>query len=237
MRVKLRSHSVEHRHIVLLVVLTAASGAVDSASYLGLDHVFTSNMTGNWVVLAFAITGAKGFAVKKPGLSFLGFLVGALIAGRTARHCDLSRSRPDWPVLLPLALTFCALVQLAVMFSWLIGGSKSTHADVFVFLLAVSMGCQGGAVRTLGVSDLPTVVITSTVTGLTCDSLFGAGHRTRWRRRAAAVGAFFFGALVGAAIGWIRRPLSLLASAGFIVGVVSAAHVLFPPRSSEEESL
>ena len=49
------------RHAILadrlsvgLLVLTAVSGTVDAVSYLGLGHVFTANMTGNVVLLAFA---------------------------------------------------------------------------------------------------------------------------------------------------------------------------------------
>jgi len=38
----------------LLLALTAVTGFVDAVSYLALEHVFTANMTGNIVFLAFA---------------------------------------------------------------------------------------------------------------------------------------------------------------------------------------
>ena len=44
--------------MALLMVMTAITGFVDAVSYLGLGHVFTANMTGNIVLLGFAISGA-----------------------------------------------------------------------------------------------------------------------------------------------------------------------------------
>ena len=38
-----------------LLALTFTAGLVDAASYLGLGHVFTANMTGNVVLLGFGI--------------------------------------------------------------------------------------------------------------------------------------------------------------------------------------
>ena len=46
-----------------LLVLTAVSGTVDAVSYLGLGHVFTANMTGNVVFLAFAAAGAPNISI------------------------------------------------------------------------------------------------------------------------------------------------------------------------------
>jgi uncharacterized membrane protein YoaK (UPF0700 family) len=220
--------STEDKQVVLLVVLTAVSGIIDSASYLGLDRVFTSNMTGNWVVLAFALSGAKGIAVARLGLSFVGFLAGAIIAGRLARF-HWGKNRDGWPFALTVGLVFSAVVQLIAMLIWVAEGTVPSSADLLAFLLATSMGCQGGAVRLLGVADLPTVVITSTVTGLSGDSLFGTGHLTRWRRRAGAVAAFFSGGLVGAGIGRLNRPVSLVAGIAILVGVAGASQRLFPP--------
>ncbi len=48
----------ESRLTRALLVLTAATGLIDAVSYLALGHVFTANMTGNVVFLAFAVAGA-----------------------------------------------------------------------------------------------------------------------------------------------------------------------------------
>jgi uncharacterized membrane protein YoaK (UPF0700 family) len=229
------AHEVEspqRRQVVLLAGLTAVSGAVDSASYLGLGHVFTSNMTGNWVVIAFALQGAKIPNLSRLSLSFVGFVVGAMISGR------INRSRPAqegeaWPQEVSVSLIISAALQIAVLFLWLgIGAADPVAADVFALLLAVSMGCQGGAVRTLGVVDMPTVVITSTVSGLSGDSVFGAGHQTRWKRRSAAVGAFFLGGLIGAMVGGSNHALSLIVSVLGLSVVVVGARRLLPAMES-----
>ncbi|MFF3571934.1 YoaK family protein [Nocardia jiangxiensis] len=60
------------------------SGMVDAISYLGLGHVFTANMTGNVVILGFAAARTPGFSVAGSLLSLAAFLVGSVLAGRTA---------------------------------------------------------------------------------------------------------------------------------------------------------
>ena len=56
--------------------LTFATGMLDAVGYLGLDRVFTGNMTGNVVILAMALTGADGLPVVGPLLAPLFVLPG-----------------------------------------------------------------------------------------------------------------------------------------------------------------
>ena len=65
---------------VVLILLAFASGLVDAASYLGLGHVFTANMTGNILLLGFATAGASGFSTTACLVSIGAFLVGAGVA-------------------------------------------------------------------------------------------------------------------------------------------------------------
>jgi uncharacterized membrane protein YoaK (UPF0700 family) len=46
--------------LVALGLLTLVTGLVDAACYLGLGRVFTANMTGNVVLLAFGAAGTQG---------------------------------------------------------------------------------------------------------------------------------------------------------------------------------
>ena len=41
----------------LMMALTFVTGVVDAVGYLGLDKVFTGNMTGNIVILAMGLAG------------------------------------------------------------------------------------------------------------------------------------------------------------------------------------
>ncbi|MDQ1663931.1 MAG: hypothetical protein QOJ68_3911, partial [Blastococcus sp.] len=68
----------------LLIALTGATGLIDAASYLGVGHVFVANMTGNVVLLGFALSGAAGLSITASLAAVAGFLVGAAAGGRWA---------------------------------------------------------------------------------------------------------------------------------------------------------
>ncbi|XTR51741.1 DUF1275 family protein [Pseudarthrobacter sp. So.54] len=53
-------------HLVLMLMLTFSTGVVDAVGYLGLDRVFTGNMTGNVVLLGMAVVGGTGLPVLRP---------------------------------------------------------------------------------------------------------------------------------------------------------------------------
>ena len=67
--------------LLALSLLTLVTGLVDAACYLGLGRVFTANMTGNVVLLAFGATGAQRLPVLAPTVSLVVFLVGAATVG------------------------------------------------------------------------------------------------------------------------------------------------------------
>jgi hypothetical protein len=48
---------IKDDRLALISGMTAVTGLVDAVSFLSLGHVFTANMTGNIVLLAFASTG------------------------------------------------------------------------------------------------------------------------------------------------------------------------------------
>ena len=48
-----------------LLGMTAVTGLVDAVSFLSLGHVFTANMTGNIVFLAFAIARVSGLSFAR----------------------------------------------------------------------------------------------------------------------------------------------------------------------------
>src|SRR4051794_10773782 len=57
-----------------LLLLTVTTGLIDAVSFLGLGHIFTANMTGNVVFLAFAIAGAAGLSISASLLALGCFL-------------------------------------------------------------------------------------------------------------------------------------------------------------------
>src|SRR3978361_303195 len=77
--------ATDRLHLVLMLVLTFSTGIVDAVGYLGLDRVFTANMTGNVVILAMALTGADNLPIVGPIVALVGFVVGAMLAGLLLR--------------------------------------------------------------------------------------------------------------------------------------------------------
>src|ERR1700736_2806193 len=92
---KRASQSIRHPLTRALLVLTAVTGLVDAVSYLGLGRVFTANMTGNVVLLAFATAGVPGLSVPRSFAALAGFFAGAAAGGRLAAGIG-TRSRHRW---------------------------------------------------------------------------------------------------------------------------------------------
>src|SRR5580658_3033228 len=65
-----------------LVGMTAVTGLVDAVSFLCLGHVFTANMTGSIVFLAFATAHVSGLSMAHSLTALLAFLIGAILGGR-----------------------------------------------------------------------------------------------------------------------------------------------------------
>src|ERR1700704_4443558 len=66
----------------VLLVMTAVTGLVDAVSFLALGRVFTANMTGNIVILAFATAHVSGLSIARSLTALLAFLAGAILGGR-----------------------------------------------------------------------------------------------------------------------------------------------------------
>jgi uncharacterized membrane protein YoaK (UPF0700 family) len=184
-----------HPLTVSLLVLTVVSGVVDAVSYLGLGHVFTANMTGNVVVVGFAIAGAPGFSAAGSLTSLGSFLVGSVWAGRLAIR-QRNRPRPRW---FRTALLLEASLQAAATVIGFAVGIRHTQLGL-IALLGLSMGLRNGTVRKLAVPDISTTVLTMTLTGIAADSSLAGGPNTRVRRRVLSVVAMIAGAAPGAVL-------------------------------------
>ncbi|WUI13498.1 DUF1275 domain-containing protein [Kineococcus sp. NBC_00420] len=190
-------------HLALMLVLTFSTGIVDAVGYLGLDRVFTANMTGNVVILGMALTGAEDLPIVGPIIALLGFLVGATVVGRVLRKAPTGWTTASSVV---FGLVGVGLGVLAAVVTGLQGvpveaGTTAPPAALAVTgTLGVVMGGQGAAARRLAVKDVTTVVVTSTLTGLAADSRLAGGTGEGWRRRIGAVVLILAGAAVGAAL-------------------------------------
>jgi uncharacterized membrane protein YoaK (UPF0700 family) len=219
----LRRHPA-NTHLGLMLALTFTTGIVDAVGYLGLDRVFTGNMTGNVVILGMALVGGTGLPVLGPVVALAAFMVGAAVGGRVLRSDAHGwTSRHTW---LFAGVGLVLLAAAAATFGTGVPGRSLQYA--ITAALGLARGCQAATARPIDVKDVTTVVVTSTLTGLASDSVLGRGEGQPWRRRAGAIvlialGAFTGAALLKADIGW-----GLLAAGAIIVSVAWLGRVARP---------
>ena len=202
--------SIRHPLARALLVLTFTTGLVDAASYLGIGHVFTANMTGNIVFLGFGIAGAGGLPVLAPMVSLAAFLVGAGAGGVLASKLSAHHPRH---VATALATETVLVGAAAVVSAAIDIRPNSVSGDVVIALLALAMGVRNTTVRKIGVPDLTTTVLTMTLTGLGADSPLFGGTGKGSTRRIAAVVAMLTGAVAGALLLKTSLALPLAAAA------------------------
>jgi uncharacterized membrane protein YoaK (UPF0700 family) len=205
----------ESRLVTALLVQTVTTGLIDAVSYLALGHVFTANMTGNIVFLAFAVAGAPGLSIPRSAVSLGAFLAGAVVGGRLAAR------RGTGPPLRWVATAFA--VEAVLLFAAAVAAAAGTRAALFavygiIVLTALAMGVRNATVRTIALPDLTTTVLTLTLTGLAADSALAGGSNPRAGRRGASVLSMFVGAAVGALL--VRHSLVLPL---VVSGVVSSS--------------
>ena len=209
-----------------LLGMTVVTGLVDAVSFLSLGHVFTANMTGNIVFLAFATTHVSGLSIKRSLTALLAFLVGAILGGRV-----MAQASTDSQIRFAAQAFFLEVAFLSAASICGIGyrGDLLEHSFqpfALIALTALAMGTRNAAVRTLAIPDLTTTVLTLTITGIGADSSLANGNNPKLARRFASVAAMFLGAALGAVV--IRYSIS---AALWLATAVSAACSVVLSRS------
>lgn len=215
---------------ILLLMLSLITGLVDSVSYLALGHVFVANMTGNVVLLGFALAGAPGLSVPASLAALAAFLLGALAGGRIATYLGEHRGRH----LRAAAACAAPLLLIAFVVAAITGQPVSEGARYALLVpMGLAMGLQNATARRLAVPDLTTTVLTLTLTGIAADSRLAGGSGGHPARRVLAIAAIFLGALVGALfVVHIDLFIPLALATVLMASTALIAHV----RSSEDPS-
>jgi uncharacterized membrane protein YoaK (UPF0700 family) len=214
-----------------LLGMTAVTGLVDAVSFLSLGRVFTANMTGNIVILAFATARVPGLSIARSLTALLSFLVGAILGGRVmARAGADSQIRMAaqafvLEVVFLLAASFCSIGYRGDLLE------DSFQPFALIALTAVAMGTRNAAVRKLAIPDLTTTVLTLTITGIGADSSLASGNNPRVARRVEAVVAMFLGAALGAVI--IRYSISAALALATAISFVCSTALFRSLRTSD----
>ena len=128
-------------HLSLMLALTFSTGVIDAVGYLGLDRVFTGNMTGNVVILGMAIVGADDLPVLGPVLALAGFLAGAALGGRV-----LKSAGPGWTRATTMLFGIVAAVILSI--AAVMACRRSTRPDLRPVLAMRKRRISGSLVST-----------------------------------------------------------------------------------------
>jgi uncharacterized membrane protein YoaK (UPF0700 family) len=197
--------------------LTAfAAGSVDVISFVRLGGIFASAMTGNLAFLGIYLARLSFYSAIGSAIALVGFVIGSALGNVFTR----GKSRPDSLNIL-LGIEFLLLLAVIVLWFPITHKNGSLAADGLIALLAISMGLQSIIGKKINLSNIPTIVFTSTLTnliiGLT-DALaakkFALPKDTR--RQATSFFLYFFGALSAGILAYLNIPVLVALPAGAI---------------------
>ncbi len=214
--------ATDRLHLWLMLVLTFSTGVVDAVGYLGLDRVFTGNMTGNVVLLGMAFAGGADLPILRPALALVFFMLGAALAGRVLRRGPEGWSGRTSSTLLGVT---AGLTALAVYVALVDVHADEVLGSITTSVLATVMGIQAATAKRLKVAEITTVVVTSTITGLASDSRLAGGKSPFWARRSSAIALIMAGAVVGALALRVDLWLGIAVSALLSGAVTMIGHV------------
>jgi uncharacterized membrane protein YoaK (UPF0700 family) len=141
-----------------LACLSLVSGCVDVLSFVELRDLFASAMTGNTALLALATSRGDWLAASRSLSALLAFGLGVALATVMNTPCHRS-ARGATRRLLVLELVF--LVGCAVVWSASSHPVEGSTLYAVIVLLALSMGIQAVAARSISSLGINTVVFTS----------------------------------------------------------------------------
>ncbi|MHC5560821.1 YoaK family protein [Kocuria sp. U4B] len=207
-----------------MTALSFGTGALDAATYLGMDQVFGANMTGNVILVGLSAAGSPTVPLLGPLSALGGFVLGSWILGVILRAFTATGPKSVAAILWSGAVGMagvCVAVAMLPMTDLVL------HA--VTFSIGVLMGFQAIAARMVGVPDISTVVITSTLSLLFSQAgpLRGRATAAATGRRVAAVLSMFLGAVVGA----LLLNLDLVAALILPAAILLAVAIIFTARA------
>lgn len=216
-----RGAALQRTQLLLMLVLTFVTGLVDAVGYLGLDRIFTGNMTGNLVILGMGLAAEDDLPVVGPLVALGAYALGAAIAGRLLRAPLTSRQSRVTRI---FTFNAAVLTAVGVTLATVAVTAPSPLSISAAGSIAVLMGMQAATARALAVADMTTVVVTSTITAFASETLFEPGWAWFKHRRLWAILAIFAGALVGALLMKIHISIPVFVAALATAGVAVVGH-------------
>ncbi|KAL8856309.1 MAG: hypothetical protein Q9178_007073 [Gyalolechia marmorata] len=230
------TETVDVRHAPLtLLVCCFLVGLVDAATY-NTWSVFMSMQTGNTIFLALSTAnlpaGSDSLKWARSGVSILSMMLGSFIAGRVYAAVGLKRRVTLIASFLLQAL--CIAIAAILVGTDAVPETDATEKIVLLAIpfLAAQSGAQVATAKSLGFSELPTTVLTSTYNDLASDTNLLAWDNPKRDRRVASVVMMILGGIGGA---WLAKSTGTLTTVlwlGAVVKVVLAlTWLLFPAEA------
>jgi uncharacterized membrane protein YoaK (UPF0700 family) len=145
----------------ILALAACAAGSVDVISFVQLGGIFASAMTGNLAFLGIYLARLSFYSAIGSAIGLIGFVAGSAIGHRITRGKGREAS-------LNILLGTEMALLIAVVAAWFPVAHKngSLAADLLIALLSIAMGLQSIIGKKINLSNIPTVVFTSTLTNL-----------------------------------------------------------------------
>ena len=208
-----------------VLLLSIAAGSADAAGFIGLGHAFTSNMTGNTVLLGIAIGQGHIAQAARSFYVIVVFMLGVAVGTRAGRNV----ADQDWPRLTARLIGLEKIILLLFAVGWTLAPrGTETWDDALLALLALAMALQSVALTRLRAPGVGTTAITSTITALAMGvvslALPGTGEASSARVgfHAGVVGLYCLGAAVSGFLilhlpwlaGWVPITAALFVTSG-----------------------
>ena len=208
-----------------VLLLSLAAGSADAAGFIGLGHAFTSNMTGNTVLLGIAIGQGHIADAARSFYVIVVFMLGVAFGARAGRNV----ADQDWPGLAARLVGLEKIILLLFAIGWTFTARGSeTWDDALLTFLAMAMALQSVALTRLRAPGVGTTAITSTITALAMGvvslALPGTGETSgaRVSFHAGVVALYCLGAAVSGLLiahlpwlaGWVPITAALFVNSG-----------------------
>ncbi len=147
-----------------LLLLSLTAGSADAAGFMGLGHVFTSNMTGNVVLFGMDLGQGHLWEATRSVYVLMVFMCGVCWGAWMCHQF----TEADWPRLM-VRVVGCEAFLLglfAILWCLIPDGERSHSAYPLVTLLALAMGIQAAFMYRLNVPGVATTAVTGTLTSL-----------------------------------------------------------------------
>lgn len=158
-------HSHSPNRFLDIFLLTLVAGSADALGFLNLGKVFTSNMTGNVVLMGIALSEGRGNDTSRSLFALFAFIIGNCIGAWLCSRL-VQRHSSRFTVTTVIACEAGLLLLYALLSALPAPDRQPSTVYSLIALLAASMGLQAAAVYRLGTPGVTTTAITGTLTTL-----------------------------------------------------------------------